>query len=58
MTTLLLFNMHHLQNNLTRLTRKVDGTTETGREFLTELAVIRDQITNATDHIKAIGSRP
>ena len=54
MKNALLFDMHHIKNNIVDLTRTVNGTTKEGREILTALAVIHDQLNSLTDHFKAI----
>jgi hypothetical protein len=54
MKNVLLFEMKHIKNNLVNITQMVDGTTEAGREILTALASIRDQIQTTTDNLKAI----
>jgi len=52
-TTIILNELHHVKNNITRLTGRIDGTTTEGREILTELAFIRSQLNDTTDHLKA-----
>jgi len=54
MTKTIIFDMHHITNNLATLTRLIDGTTEAGRHILEELAFIRSQVTATTDRLKMI----
>ena len=54
MKNTLLYDMHHITNNLASLTRLIDGTTEAGRQILEDLAFIRSQVTATTDRLKMI----
>ena len=54
MKTTLLFEMHHIKNNLVNITRTINTKTAEGREILTALATLHDQINNITDYLKAI----
>ena len=54
MKNIVIYDMHHIQNNITRLIRTIDENTAGGLETLTALASIRSQISNVTDSVKAI----
>ncbi len=54
MNKTLLFSMHHIKNNVINLTRTISTISPEGRETLTALATILDQLNNVTDRLQAV----
>ncbi len=54
MNKTLLFSMNHIKNNVVNLTRTISTSTAEGRETITALATILDQLNAVKDHLKAI----